>query len=69
MSGMSRKHYKLLAQAFANCRPWDKDTTDSYDSIDAWTSAVGEVCKKLKQDNPNFDRQRFLDACNDLPAE
>ena len=69
MSGMTQKHYKLLAQAFANCRPevtwgasWKKEWA-------GWEIVIEHMQRKLKQDNPRFDEDRFMKACRELPSE
>lgn len=65
MSGMTRKHYKLLAQAFANCRPdisWESAWVD-------WEDVIVHVQRKLKEDNRDFDEDRFMKACRELPSE
>ncbi len=58
---MSRKDYKLLAEAFAEAKFYLAD--ESVNS--ALLYAANRVADKLKQDNSNFDREKFLSACFD----
>ena len=54
---MTRKDYKLLADALRSVRP---------DGIpmrfEAWQFAVHAVADALAQDNPRFNLSRFLEA-------
>ena len=53
---MSRKDYIQLARII-------KDNTIDTNSIDKY-SFIEDLCDVLKQNNINFDRLRFIDACN-----
>lgn len=46
---MSKKHYKELENIF---KEYDLNKV-----------MLNDICSFLKRDNPNFDKQRFLDAC------
>lgn len=50
---MSRKHYRAIAEALRNIA--DKATRQA---------VISELLPMLKRDNPRFDCQRFIDACN-----
>ena len=55
---MSKKDYKLIALAFA--RFHFTNTTGQPDKV-KWVAI--ELMEILKQDNPAFDRDKFLTAC------
>ena len=50
---MSRKHYRAIADALRNIA--DHATRQA---------VIAELLPMLKRDNPRFDCQRFIDACN-----
>lgn len=50
---MTRKDYQLIAQAIADV--WCENTAQLY--------IAESIADALAQDNPRFDRARFLDAC------
>ena len=56
---MTRKDYILIAAALNSVRPHNHDFSDVV-KCDAHAHAVAEA---LAQDNPRFDRARFLTAC------
>ena len=56
---MSRKHYIQLARAIKDSTMQDTQPILNKDSF------VNILCDMLYSDNNNFDRQRFIDACND----
>ena len=49
---MSRKHYQAIAAALRNIP--DKATRQA---------VISELLPRFKKDNPRFDCQRFIDAC------
>ena len=56
---MTRKDYVKIAKAISN-------VPNSDDNERIWNNAVvDELCTIFKEDNPNFDRTRFLTACNE----
>ena len=55
---MTRKHYKIIAEAMAESKPKE------YDDIVVWKATVETLTMRLWQSNSNFDRDKFLDACN-----
>jgi hypothetical protein len=50
--GMTRENYWLIANALA-----------ALPNTDLKYETVLRLCKVLKADNPKFDTERFLDAC------
>lgn len=62
---MTRKDYVVLATALAKTRPLNIQTAplDS-PAIKQWGEDVRFIAAALAQDNPRFDRQRFIDACH-----
>ena len=55
---MTKKDYILIARVFA--RFHFTNTTGEPDKV-KWI--INELVKILKNDNPNFDSQKFLKAC------
>jgi hypothetical protein len=58
---LTKKHFKALAAILANARP-TRDPNGEEDTT--WTEireGIADFCAGL---NPNFDRDRFLEACN-----
>ena len=58
---LSRKHYRLIAQAIADSGTedesgWDKKLIDK-------NELVNNLSMKFKRDNNLFNRSRFEDAC------
>lgn len=56
---MTRKDYVLIAAVMATERP-DGNAMN----YDVWRQIVGALGNALQDDNPRFDAQRFIDACN-----
>ena len=56
---MSRKHYRTLARIIKDNTMQDTQPILNKDSF------ILDVCDMLKEDNSLFNRQRFIDACND----
>lgn len=65
---MSRKHYEAMAQiirAERNVGHDDGMSPDMIAGIDLATRNIaGQLATVFQIDNPNFDRNRFFDACN-----
>ena len=56
---MTKKHYEAIAEAIADViRPYDERAVQSlvYEIID-------NLADFFEQDNPKFDRQRFMESC------
>jgi len=70
---MTRKHYKLIAEAikqamfesFSELAESDEETKNVAKNyvLDALTNVIFQVALTLEEDNPNFDRKKFADAC------
>lgn len=57
---MSRKDYKLLAQVIAEVFG---DFAKYSEARDLKPHLVRAMCRALKGDNHNFDRDKFIEAC------
>jgi hypothetical protein len=51
---MSRKDYKLIVKIL--------NAQSQHMTLNAFMSLVEHFCKELKADNPNFDREKFMNA-------
>lgn len=56
---MTLKDYEALATALAGVRPVEVECADMY----MWVSCVSQVALVLQEDNPAFNRARFVEAC------
>lgn len=74
---MTKKHYTLIAEAIRNATKdsfyilagstvassdEEKDIAKNY-VLDTLTNVILQMSKTFEQDNPNFDRRKFADAC------
>lgn len=58
---MTRKDYIKLADLLKeNREAWDRSPT----AVEAIDDIERGLCVILAEDNPNFDRQRFIDAAS-----
>jgi len=57
MPDFTRKHYKAIAkvlnEAPVESRLWNSD----------WSLIIGLLADLFDNDNPNFDRYKFMEAC------
>lgn len=63
---MTKKDYELIAQAFRivfNDAPNTGGTDHHMGYFDAMMDLADEIAEQLFQDNPKFDRERFLHSC------
>jgi hypothetical protein len=58
---MTRKHYKIIAEALAESKPDSKVSLSV--ELDTWISVVLTVTAHLMAANSNFNRAKFLNAC------
>jgi hypothetical protein len=56
---MSRKHYKVLAEALRQTKP--RPTAKVH--MRQWIADVIAIADSLKEDNIRFNRDRFYTAC------
>jgi len=57
---MTKKDYIKLAKAIKDNTLTDTNGVSFISSTDGF---IGELCDILQEDNPRFDRERFLTAC------
>lgn len=57
---MTRKDYVKLAAALASVRPVG---VPNYPKFYRWDLVVAAIGDTLADDNPRFDRARFVEAC------
>ena len=63
---ITRKHFKLIAESLKDStpEPRDFDTPEMYEvAAGQWRDCCKHVGGVLRQTNPAFNRDRFLDAC------
>jgi|21_taG_2_1085346.scaffolds.fasta_scaffold86196_2 hypothetical protein len=63
---MTRKHYKIIAEAFRESKPSTEITdwiTDSNDQHELWEEIVTTVAEALNNNNANFNSDMFYKAC------
>jgi|688.fasta_scaffold430932_3 hypothetical protein len=67
---MTRKDYQLIASAFRDLTLLNIGMSNDYKqgNWDASCKAVSSLCTLLKQDNPNFDEDKFIEACGFDPG-
>lgn len=61
---MTRKDYVLLAAALREARV-EVTSNELYTVFKGWKRAVDALADALAKDNPRFDRDRFLAACDE----
>lgn len=52
---MTKKDYVAIAEILSDYHPFDMENTAVGDLFDA-------LCKYFKQDNPRFDKEKFMEA-------
>ncbi len=57
---MTRKDYVLIAEALKKARPTPSDYNSAHVQFRADVTLIADA---LANDNPRFDRERFLKAC------
>jgi len=63
---MTRKDYEKFAMELKHRKPFESDEHPTHYRVrlDQWRLDVQCVSNVLKSDNPRFDMQRFLNACD-----
>lgn len=60
---MTKKDYKAIAEVFRQKVSSSSDDYYTNQSVGMLQDVAEGLCIVFKQDNPSFDKQRFLDAC------
>ena len=65
---MSKKHFEALTCALAQARPvpWPAWGVHAYQ---VWLSVCQAVAGVCLENNPKFDRERFIEACKTYPVK
>ena len=60
----TRQHYVAIAEEIDNCLAEVEEATDGNEkAIDAVATMAKRLATMFKNDNPQFDKNRFLSAC------
>lgn len=61
---MSRKDYEAIAEAMLESKPVRATSKDAeyFAAMDTWRFMLMNLCVAF-QNNPRFDRSKFVDAC------
>jgi len=59
---MTRKDYEKIAAVFADYKRYSENWNSAF-RMTAIREFAPRICDMLAQDNPRFDRARFLKAC------
>ena len=67
---MTRKHYIAIADMLARRQPYVSNDPEEEDysygkmrgALSEWEGIRDDLCDLFKADNPNFDRQKFVEA-------
>jgi hypothetical protein len=67
---MSRKHYSAIAERFVDASTYVEDnygeTLTRNEVADVLNYLAGKIAGVMEDDNPNFDRKKFLTACGEF---
>lgn len=66
MSALTRKHFQRVAGILRRTRHTvciDSDVDDNDPELLALRSVAEQLADYFAEENPNFDRKRFLEAC------
>lgn len=58
---MTRKHYTALAATLGDTLKFARENYGENGATGA-TLIIHDICDALREENPRFDRQRFIDA-------
>ena len=56
---LSRKHFVYLAKEFRRIRP------TTVKGLKAWSDCLSVIICLCQQSNPNFDKRKFVEKCNE----
>ena len=59
---LSRKYYRMIAKCIKSNKIYSNNSTRKIIKMD---NLINDLCVELKQDNNLFNKDRFVDACND----
>lgn len=57
---MTKKHYIKIAAVFKRAKELENNDEDA---VQVLHDLAYDLCTFFKEDNPNFDRERFMTAC------
>jgi len=60
---MTKKHFQMIADAIADTRHAYVTTRESEEALGALDALAENLAHEFADENPRFDRDRFLDAC------
>jgi hypothetical protein len=68
MTSMTRKHFKAIADAMRDTKPQFHNLTQETafwraEILKQWETDCTTLARTLRQFNPLFDKDKFLDAC------
>jgi len=59
---MTRKDYRMIAKAIKDNKIYSNNSTRKILKMD---NLINDLCYELKKDNKLFNKDRFIEACND----
>jgi len=60
---MTSKDYNKLAEIFASTFP---SHSEEFEAYSVWHEIRGQLMEMLQADNPRFDRQKFIEASEEV---
>jgi hypothetical protein len=61
---ITRKHFEAIADSIKNLKQGLIDSGELiYSDLQLVIDMVDDMCDMCRQDNPNFDRDKFIKAC------
>ena len=60
---MTKKDYRLIAESIRDARVSLKEKRSKYPNRKPDDVIINFLCLNLKDTNPGFDTQKFIDAC------
>lgn len=59
---MQRRHFEIIARTLKEAQP-EHNGMGTHEAYLSWEKVVEAFCVMSKQQNPRFNRDRFLKAC------